>query len=196
MLDRALDWLYRRLGRKYWLVLAIGQGAVSIFVVVASLIVIALFLRPPIDDLGLLAAVGSILSVIATTGSTLTSRPTYDLIEAWHDDPNPSPGSTVTAWRAASTLVLTQYRTRGPIVNSVIVIPTVVLGIIVLQLDWLGILALGLSVLAPAAWGTFLSYSAGEHLSRPLVSAGMIAKELAVTPGRRCGSSRSWAYGR
>ena len=33
-------------------------------------------------------------------------------------------------------------------------------------------------------------------ISRPLVSAGMIAKELAVTPGRRCGSSRSWAYGR
>jgi adenylate cyclase len=170
MLDRALDWLYRRLGRKYWVVLAIGQGAVSIFVVVVTLGGIAMFLRPSLDDLLLISAVGSVLVLIATTGSTLTSRPTYDLIEAWHDDPNPSDGATVTAWRAASTLVLTQYRTRGPIVNSVIVIPTVALAIVMLDLDAVGMLALILAVLAPAVWGTFLSYSAGEHLARPLVS--------------------------
>ena len=170
MLDRALDRLYRRLGRKYWVVLAIGQGAVSIFVVWAALVAVALFLRPSVSDLVIIAGVGSVLAIIATTASTLTSRPTYDLIEAWHDDPNPSDGATVTAWRAASTLVLTQYRTRGPIVNSVIVVPTLAIAIFLLQLDWLGSTALVLSVLAPAVWGTFLSYSAGEHLSRPLVS--------------------------
>src|SRR5690242_4886511 len=142
MLDRTLDWLYGRLGRKYWLVLAIGQGGVSIFVVITTLAAVGLFLEPPISELVLIAAVGSVLAIIAPTASTLPSRPVYDLIEAWHDDPNPSDGATVTAWRAASTLVLTQYRTRGPIVNSVIVIPTVILGIIVLHLDWLGILAL------------------------------------------------------
>lgn len=170
MLDRALDWLYRRLGRKYWVVLAVGQGAVSIFVVWAALIGVALFLRPPVSDLVIIAGIGSVLAIVATTASTLTSRPTYDLIEAWHDDPNPSDAATVTAWRAASTLVLTQYRTRGPIVNSVIVVPTLAIAIVLLQLDWLGSTALVLSVLAPAVWGTFLSYSAGEHLSRPLVS--------------------------
>ena len=105
MLDRALDWLYGRLGRKYWVVLAIGQGAVSIFVVVTTLAAVALFLQPPIDELIVVAAVGSVLAIVATTASTLTSRPTYDLIEAWHDDPNPSDEATVTAWRAASTLV-------------------------------------------------------------------------------------------
>jgi class 3 adenylate cyclase len=170
MLDRALDWWYRRLGRKYWVVLAIGQGAVSIFVVVVTLAGIALFLRPSFDELVVIAAVGSALAVVATTASTLTSRPVYDLIEAWHDNPNPSDGATVTAWRAASTLVLTQYRTRGPIVNTTIVIPTVALAILMLDLDGLGMLALILAVLAPAVWGTFLSYSAGEHLARPLVS--------------------------
>jgi adenylate cyclase len=170
MLERALERLYRRLGRKYWVVLAVGQGTVSIFVVVAALIGIGLFLRPSIHDLVLIAGIGSVLAVIATTASTLTSRPVYDLIEAWHDDPNPSPGATVTAWRAASTLVLTQYRTRGPIVNTVIVIPTVVIAIVALDLDVMGALALILAVVAPAVWGTFLSYSAGEHLARPLVS--------------------------
>ena len=49
-------------------------------------------------------------------------------------------------------------------------IPTVALAIVLLQLDWLGSTALVLAVLAPAVWGTFLSYSAGEHLVRPLVS--------------------------
>src|ERR1044072_6982804 len=124
MLDRALQRLYWRLGRKYWVVLAIGQGTVSIFVVIAALGGISLFMRPSIQDLVVMTVVGSALAVLATTASTLTSRPVYDLIEAWHDDPNPSPGATVTAWRAASTLVLTQYRTRGPIVNSVLVLPT------------------------------------------------------------------------
>jgi class 3 adenylate cyclase len=170
MLDRALDRLYKRLGRKYWVVLAIGQGTVSIFVVVVALAAVALFLRPSAHDFLIIAGTGSILAVLATTASTLTSRPVYDLIEAWHDDPNPSPGSTVKAWRAASTLILTQYRTRSPIVNSVIVIPILVVTILLLHLTWLGILALILSVIAPAVWGTFLSYSAGEHLARPLVA--------------------------
>ncbi len=170
MLDRALDWLYRRLGRKYWIALALGQGSVSIFVVVASLAGIALFLHPSFDHFLLLAVVGSILAVIATFGSTLTSRHVYDLIEDWHDDPNPSDGKTVKAWRAASTVILTQYRTRGPIVNSVIVLPILVLAIVLLDLDWIGALALVLAVIAPSVWGTFLSYSAGEHLSRPIVA--------------------------
>ena len=29
MLDRALDWLYRRLGRKYWVVLAVGRDSAA-----------------------------------------------------------------------------------------------------------------------------------------------------------------------
>jgi adenylate cyclase len=170
MLDRALEWWYRRLGRKYWVVLAIGQGAVSIFVVVTTLAGIALFLRPSIHDFVLIAVVSSVLTIVATSASTLTSRPVYDLIEAWHDDPNPSPGTTVTAWRAASTLVLTQYRRRSPIVNSVIVLPTLALTTYLLHLDWVGLVALFLAILAPSVWGTFLAYSAGEHLVRPLVS--------------------------
>ena len=117
MLNRVLDWLYARLGRKYWLVLALGQGVVSIFVVIAGLIGISLFLRPSVHDLLVLAGVGSVLTVLATSTSTFTGREAYDLIEAWHDDPDPSDGATVKAWRAASTVVLTQYRRRSPIVN-------------------------------------------------------------------------------
>src|SRR4051794_28502843 len=168
MLNRVLDWLYARLGRKYWLVLAFGQGVVSIFVVIASLIGIALFLRPSVHDLLILAGVGSVLTIVATGGSSFTGRAAYDLIEAWHDDPNPSDGATVKAWRAASTVVLTQYRQRSPIVNLVIVIPIVALAINLMNLTWVGALALVLAVLAPSVWGTFLSYSAGEFLARPL----------------------------
>lgn len=170
MLDRSLEWLYQRLGRKYWVVLALGQGAVSIFVVVASLIGIALFLRPSIHDLAVVAGVASLITVIATSASTFTGRAAYDLIEAWHDDPDPSDGATVKAWRAASTVVLTQYRRRSPIVNAVIVIPTLALASVLMNLDWLGVVSLVVAVIAPAVWGTFLSYSAGEHIARPLIS--------------------------
>ena len=170
MLNRTLDWLYERLGRKYWLVLALGQGVVSIFVVIAGLIGIALFLRPSVHDVLILVAVGSVLTVVATSTSTFTGREAYDLIEAWHDDPDPSEGATVKAWRAASTIVLTQYRRRSPIVNLVIVAPIIALAIHLMELNWLGALSLVLAVLAPALWGTFLSYSAGEFLVRPLVS--------------------------
>lgn len=170
MLDRVFDWLYRRLGRKYWMVLAVGQGAVTVAVVLTTLFGIALFLRLSISDFLILAGVGSLLAVIATTTSTLTSRSSYDLIESWHDDPNPSDEKTVTAWRAASTLVLTQYRTRSPIVNTFIVIPILIVAALLLDLDLVGVVALGLAILAPALWGTFLSYSAGEHLARPLIA--------------------------
>lgn len=170
MLDRTLDDLYARLGRRYWIVLAVGQGAVSIFVVCLTFALLALFLRPQLGDLMVVAAVAAVLAVLATTASTLTSRPVYDLIGAWHDDPDPSPGSTVTAWRAASTLILTQYRTRSPMVNTVIVVPTLIICIVVLKLDVLGTTALIISLIAPIVWGTFLSYSAGEYLLRPLVA--------------------------
>lgn len=170
MLERALRRLYKRLGRKYWIVLALGQGAVSIAVVLTALGGVTMFLRLSLPDFLIIAAVGSVLAVVATTASTLTSRNVYDLIESWHDDPDPSDGKTVTAWRAASTLVLTQYRTRSPIVNGVIVIPILIVATVLLDLDWLGVLALCLAVLAPAVWGTFLSYSAGEHLARPLIA--------------------------
>lgn len=169
MLDRTLDWLYRRLGRKYWVVLALGQGGVSVFVVVTTLAGVAVFLRPSVHDFLVITGISSVLTILATGLSALTSRPVYDLIEVWHDDPNPSNGATVKAWRAASTLILTQYRRRSPIVNSVIVIPTLIASIVLMHLDWLGMLALALAVIAPAIWGTFLSYSAGEHLARPLI---------------------------
>jgi class 3 adenylate cyclase len=170
MLERALDRLYERLGRKYWVVLAIGQGVISIFVVAVTLLGVALFLRPTVHQLLIIIGVGSVLTVVSTSLSTFTGRAAYDLIESWHDDPDPSSGSTVRAWRAASTIVLTQYRRRSPIVNAVIVIPTLVLATVLLDLDGMGALALVLSVIAPAVWGTFLSYSAGEHLARPLIS--------------------------
>lgn len=170
MLNRVLDWLYARLGRKYWVVLALGQGLISIMVVVLSLLGIAMFLRPGLHDLVIIAGVGSLLTIVATASSTFTGRDAYDLIEAWHDDPNPSEGATVKAWRAASTIVLTQYRRRSPIVNAVIVIPTLGLAVALMHLNWLGALSLVLAVLAPSLWGTFLSYSAGEFLARPLIS--------------------------
>jgi class 3 adenylate cyclase len=170
MLDRALQRLYRRLGRKYWVVLAVGQGASSVFVVITALAGVALFLQPSVRDFLIIALVGSVMTVLATFASSMTSRPAYDLIEEWHDDPDPSPGATVKAWRAASTLVLTQYRRRSPFVNTAVVIPTVAVSFLLLDLDWLGMVALVLAVIAPAVWGTFLSYSAGEHLSRPLIS--------------------------
>lgn len=170
MLDRALDWLYGRLGRKYWIVLALGQGLVTVAVVDTALAGVALFLRPTLEDFLIIGTVGSILGVLAITASTLTSRPAYDLIESWHDDPDPSDGKTVTAWRAASTLILTQYRTRSPFVNGVVIIPVVVTAVLLLHLNWVGFAGIVLAVLAPAVWGTFLSYSMGEHLARPLVS--------------------------
>ena len=95
--------------------------------------------------------------------------PAYNAIVSWRATEAPTPAETVTAWEAATTLTLRQYRSSTGWVNTSVVLPTCVLSVVVLDLPWHAFFVMLLACLIPAVYATVLSYSAGEMLSRPLV---------------------------
>jgi adenylate cyclase len=170
VLDRIMGRLYRRVGARYWLVLVAGQAGVSIFVVLVTVAVIASYYDAAFADFALVGGVGCGLTVLAVLWATLRAMPAYSAIVNWRATEAPTPEATVTAWEAATTLTFRQYRSSSWWVNSMVVLPTCALSVIVFDLDWPEFFVMLLATLIPAVYATVLSFSAGEMLSRPLVT--------------------------
>lgn len=177
MLDRITGWLYERLGSRYWLVLAVGQALVSIFVALITVVILASYYDASTHDVVRLAAFGSILTAIAVLGGSLRTRAAFCAVRTWHGTPDPTPAETVKAWETASTLTYVQYRRNSWWINPFVVLPTSAFGVVLFDLGWADFFVLVLACVVPAVYATILSYSAGEMLSRPLVAA--IAPQLA-----------------
>jgi adenylate cyclase len=169
VLDRVMGWLYARLKSRYWLVFVAGQAGVSIFVVLLTVAVICSYYDSSLGDVALIAGVACGLTVAAVLWATLRAMPAYNAIVSWRATEAPTPAETVTAWEAATTLTLRQYRSSTGWVNVSVVLPTCVLSVVVLGLPWHAFFVMLLACLIPAVYATVLSYSAGEMLSRPLV---------------------------
>jgi adenylate cyclase len=170
VLDRVLGWLYERLARRYWLIYVAGQGGVSIFVVLLTVAVIASYYDASPTDFAVIAGVACGLTVLAVLWATLRALPAYNAVAAWRGTARPSSSQTVAAWEAATTLTFRQYRSSSLVVNSVVVFPTCLLTVVVLELRWWEFFVMLLATLVPAVYATVLSYSTGEMLSRPLVA--------------------------
>lgn len=176
MLDRTTAWLYERLGSRYWLVLAIGQALVSVFVALVTVVILASYYDASGHQVARLATFGSILTAIAIFAAAVRTRSAFCAVRTWHDTADPTPAETVSAWETAATLTYRQFRRNSWWINPVVVLPTSVFGVILFDLRWVDFFALVLACVVPAVYATVLSYSAGEMLSRPLVAD--IAKVL------------------
>jgi adenylate cyclase len=89
---------------------------------------------------------------------------------SWRATEAPGPTETVMAWEAATTLTLRQYRRNSWWVNASVVLPTCLLTVLLLDLEWSEYFVVLLACVIPAVYATVLSYSTGEMLSRPLVA--------------------------
>jgi len=176
VLDRSTGWLYERLGSRYWLVLAVGQAAVSIFVALLTVVILASYYDASAHQVARLAAFGAILTAIAIFGASLRTRSAFCAVRTWHDTASPTAAETVEAWETATTLTYRQFRRNSWWINPFVVLPTGVFGVVLFDLRWTEFFALVLACVVPAVYATVLSYSAGEMLSRPIVSD--IAKVL------------------
>jgi class 3 adenylate cyclase len=170
VLDRFTGWLYERLGSRYWLVLAIGQAAVSVFVALVTVVILASYYDASARQVARLAAFGSILTAIAIFGASWRTRSAFCAVRTWHDTPTPTAAETVKAWETASTLTYRQFRRNSWWINPVVVVPTSVFGVALFDLRWTDFFVLVLACVVPAIYATVLSYSAGEMLSRPMVA--------------------------
>ncbi|WP_183096387.1 adenylate/guanylate cyclase domain-containing protein [Nocardioides stalactiti] len=186
MLDRITAGLYERLGSRYWAVLAIGQAAVSVLVALLTIVIIASYYDADPHGVARLAGFAALLTVIASLLASLRTRNAFCAIRTWRETPDPTPEETVTAWETAATLTYRQYRGNSWWVNPFVVLPTSLFSIQLFDLGWKDFFVLVLACVVPAAYATIMSYSAGELLSRPLVTD--IAKELPDDfPFRRVG---------
>lgn len=170
MLDRLTGRLYARLGRRYWLVLVIAQTGASTLVAVLTVAVFAAYYGASRADAAVLAAAATGLTLLAVLAATRRARPAYDLAVGWRSLADKTPAATVSAWEAATTLTLRQFRRDSLWVNLFVVVPTALLALPLLDTTWTDLPVLLLAILPPAAYATFLSYAVGETLSRPLVA--------------------------
>jgi len=161
--------LYQRLGSRYWLVLVVGEGGVSVFVALLTIALVASYYEPSLAQTGVFAAAACGFTVLAVVFGAVRARPVLNTIVAWRRMDSPAPEATVAAWEAATTFTLRQYQRDSGRVNLIAVVPTCVVVALVLDLGWTGFLVLLLACVIPAAYATVLSYSVGEVLTRPLV---------------------------
>jgi adenylate cyclase len=165
-----MGWLYERLGPRYWLTLVVGQAGASIFVVLLTVAVIASYYDATLAEAVWIAGIACGLTVLAVLWSTVRAMPAYNAIVTWKATQAPSPTETVIAWEAATTLTFRQYRSSSWWVNTSVVLPTCLLSVLLLDLEWYEFFVVLLACVIPAVYATVLSYSTGEMLSRPLVA--------------------------
>jgi len=178
MIDRVTRGLYQRLGAHYWLVLVVGEIAISVAVVLMTSVIIASYYDPTLAQVVQLSAAGCGFTCLAILWASLRARPAFDTIIAWRRTEDPTPEQTDEAWSAATTLTLRQYQRDSWRVNVFSVIPTSLIGVALFDLPWTGFFVVVLGCAIPAAYATVLSYSVGETLARPLVAD--IAEALSV----------------
>ena len=175
MVERTIRRLYDALGSRYRLVLFVGQAGASVFVVLATIAVVATYFDPAPSDVVLVMAAGAALTVIAVVLASVRSLPALNTVARWRATSRPTPRETVAAWEVATTFTLRQYRRSSGAVNLLAIVPTCALAAEVWDIGWAGFGAMLLASVIPGVYATVLSYSVGEMLARPVIEEVAVA---------------------
>jgi adenylate cyclase len=187
MRERIVRWLYRRCGSSasYWAVVAAAQGGSSVIVAIITVVVAATFFDPPLGEVAVVAIVGSTLTMLAIGLATMRVRPMLVRFVAWRADPDPSVQETAEVWADATTGTWQTFRRSSGVVNLLAVLPATAVAWWRWDTGVAGALAMLLACVIPAFYGTVVSYSVGELLSRPIVDeiAARLPDEVPFRPG-------------
>jgi adenylate cyclase len=168
MVAGVITFLYRRLGKRYPLVFMAVELQTAIFIVAGTLGLVAFYFEGDTSEYLTILAVALVL----TEGAILASlwrllpqiRPLSDWIGGERDEE-----STQRAWSAAIGLPILLLRRDLPIPVAISVIPTCIVGIIVLDLPLLAIFPLLAAALVAMGYAAILHYLAVEAGMRPLL---------------------------
>lgn len=175
MVERTIRRLYDALGSHYRLVLFVGQAGASVFVVLATIAIVATYFDPEPYDVVLVMAVGAALTVTAVVLASVRSFPALNTVARWRATSRPTPRETVAAWEVATTFTLRQYRRSSATVNVLAIVPTCALAAKAWDIGWAGFGAMLLASVIPGVYATVLSYSIGEMLARPVIEEVAVA---------------------
>lgn len=184
VIERLVRWLYRASGRRYRVVVLLGEAGVSALVAAVSVLVVSQFYDPPWREVLVVAAIGVVATVASVSCAVWLGARDVTVLDRWMATAVPTPRESVAAWREATTYTLRQYRRVTGLVGLASVVPTVAAAALLWDIGWAGVGAMALAAAIPGFYGTVLSFSVGEILVRPLVEeiAAELPDDFELTP--------------
>ncbi|MCW2812752.1 MAG: Adenylate/guanylate cyclase protein [Nocardioides sp.] len=184
VIERWVRWLYRASGKRYRLVVLVGEAGSSVLVAVVSVVVVATYYDPLWTEVALVAVVGAVVTAGSVAYAVWQGRDGMAAIDRWRATTMPTPRETVEAWEVATTITLRQYRRTSGFVGLLAVVPTAVTATLLWDVGWSGLGAIVLAAVIPGFYGTIVSYAIGEILVRPVVEevAAELPDEFVLVP--------------
>src|SRR3954469_16610074 len=169
MLDRLTGRLYRRLGRHYRFVFPLFQDPTSLGVATVTVLMFSSYYDTSGRDLATMlgAALGSTL--VAIGFAFWRGQPYLERVHAWQEAAEPGEEDSALAWDAATNFPMRSFRANAVLVSLIAGLPTVVLIVVVLDLEWYAGPLLLAAAAVPAAYATLVNYFIAEFLMRPAI---------------------------
>ncbi len=170
VLRRVLEWLDRRLGRRYLRVLLAAQLQLAHLVVLGGVLLLTLFVEVDGDQLWRLVLVSQGLVAVETTAVYLLLSRLLRPADPWLDGDR-TPDSACRAWRAVAGLPSDFVRHRfGGVAVLFNIVPISAYVVVELHRSWwpdFGAVVVGAAVVL--LYGTLLRFFAFEAITRPVL---------------------------
>ena len=168
MVAGVITFLYRRLGKRYPLVFMAVELQTALFIVAGTLALFTFYFDGDTSEYLTILVVALVLTEGAILASLWRLLPQIRPLSDWIDGKR-DPESTQRAWSAAIGLPILLLRRDLPIPVAISVLPTCVVGIVILDLPALAIFPLLAGALVAMGYAAILHYLAVEAGMRPLL---------------------------
>ena len=163
-----LTYLYKRLGGSYPVVFLAVELQTALLVVAGTLALFSFYYEGTFEEYVTVLGIALVLTEAAVLATIIRLRPRLRPLRSWLDGDR-GPDSTQQAWSAAVGLPLALIKRGLPIPVVLTVIPTVVAGIVVLDLSWLAVFPLAAGAAVAMGYSAMLHYLVLEAGMRPLL---------------------------
>jgi len=164
----AMTWLYRRLGGWYPLAFLAVELQTALFITAGTLALVTFYYEGSGGDYALILGIALVLTEIAIFLAIARARPLLRDLRQWIEGRR-DPEHTARAWSAAVSFPLEVVKRDLPLPVFLVVIPTCIAGIAILELSWLAIFPLLAAAVAAMGYSAVLHYLAVEAGMRPLL---------------------------
>jgi adenylate cyclase len=173
--ERAYDWLYRRLGRRYLVAIAGIEAASALLITLGTLGVFSLYVDSSKAQFLRVLVVTELLVVLTLIVGAVWMRRSWEPLRRWvaGDREGLDPAEV---WRTAVSVPLDLVRRGDKLTIALVAVPASVFGAIELGLPWYAVPLLLLGSLVSIGYAAVLEFFASEVALRPIVSE--VAHEL------------------
>ena len=182
-MDRALRYLYRRLGRRYPLTVVVLQFQLAHLVVLGGLVLLRLYQPMSNRSFVVLLVVAELLVALDNVSSTLLARRLLAPVDAWLNGARDRV-STTDAWRALAFMPSTYARRVRTVPILLVIVPFGTFATVELGLPIWAAFAIFAGMLLTLLYGALFRFFAMESLLRPVLADVALHLSDDFEPGR------------